>query len=66
LNLAVEGLPQDAYTLSKRKVNFESVGRESIFLSILPRMHHGLYPFVVVAHSRDGWTGRFDAQLFVE
>ena len=66
LNLSVEGLPQDAYSLSKRKVSFESVGRTSIFLSILPKLHRGLYPFVVVAHSTDGWNGHFDAQLFVE
>ena len=66
LNLAVEGLPLDAYTLSKSKVTFDSVGRQSIFLSILPKLHHGLYPFVVVARSTDGWTGRFDSQLFVE
>ncbi|MGA8864516.1 MAG: 4Fe-4S dicluster domain-containing protein [Gallionella sp.] len=66
LNLAVEGLPQDAYTLSKSKVTFDSVGRQSIVLSILPKLHHGLYPFVVVARSADGWTGRFDSQLFVE
>jgi polyferredoxin len=66
LNLSVEGLPQDAYSLSKRKVSFESVGRTSVFLSILPKLHHGLYPFVVAAHSTDGWTGRFDVQLFVE
>jgi len=64
--LSVEGLPQDAYSLSKRKVSFESVGRTSVFLSILPKLHHGLYPFVVAAHSTDGWTGRFDVQLFVE
>ena len=66
LNLSVEGLPQGAYSLSKRKVSFESVGRKSIFLSILPKLQHGLYPFVVVAHARDGWTGRFEDQLFVE
>jgi polyferredoxin len=66
LSLSVEGLPQDAYSLNKRKVSFESVGRASIFLSILPKLHRGLYPFVVVAHSTDGWTGHFDAQLFVE
>jgi len=66
LQLAVEGLPQNAYTLSKNKVDFSTVGRKSIFLSILPKLKHGLYPFVVVAHSADGWTGHFDADLFVE
>jgi polyferredoxin len=66
LQLAVEGLPQDVYTLSSSKIDFNTVGRQSITLSINPKLQHGLHPFVVVARSTDGWTGRFGAQLFVE
>ena len=66
LSLEVEGLSPDVFTLSKHKMNFESVGRKSVFLSILPKLQRGLYPFVVVVHSSDGWTGRFNVQHFVE
>jgi len=66
LSIAVEGLPQDSFTLSKLKVNMETVGRTSVFLTVLPKLKRGLYPFVVVVHSNDGWTGRFNLQQFVE
>ncbi|ADE12868.1 4Fe-4S binding protein [Sideroxydans lithotrophicus] len=66
LDVAVEGLPQDDFTLSGRKVNMESVGRTSIFLSVSPKLQRGLYPLAVVVHSSDGWTGRFKFQHFVE
>lgn len=66
LHLTVEGLPQDDYSLSSNKVNMESVGRMSVYLSVSPNLQRGLYPFVVVAHSDDGWTGRFNLQHFAE
>jgi len=66
LNVAIEGLPQDGFTLSSPKVNMESVGRTSVFLMVSPKIKHGLYPFVVVVHSNDGWTGKFNLQHFVE
>jgi hypothetical protein len=47
-------------------VNLESVGRTSVFLSVSPKLQRGLYPFVVVVHSNDGWTGRFNVQHFAE
>lgn len=66
LSVAVEGLPQEAFTLSERQISLESVGRASVFLTISPQLQHGLHPFVVVVHSRDGWVGRFNMQHFVE
>jgi polyferredoxin len=66
LTVAVEGLPKEGYTLSNRIVNMESVGRASVFLSVSPKLQHGLHPFAVVVRSKDGWTGRFNAQHFVE
>jgi uncharacterized membrane protein len=66
LSMSVEGLPQDDFTLSNIKVNLESVGRKSVFLSVSPKLQRGLYPIVVVVHSNDGWTGRFNVQHFVE
>jgi hypothetical protein len=43
-----------------------SVGRTSVFLSVSPKLQRGLHPFVVVVHSSDGWTGRFNVEHFVE
>jgi len=66
LSVSIEGLPQNEFTLSSLKVNLESVGRKSVFLSVSPQLKRGLYPFVVVIRSSDGWTGRFNQQHFVE
>jgi len=64
--LSVEGLPQGDFTLSRQKVDLASVGRASVFLAVSPKLRHGLYPFAVVVHSSDGWSGHFDVQHFVE
>lgn len=66
LSVAVLGLPPDAFALSNNKVNMETVGRTSVFLTILPNLKHGLYPLVVEVHSKDGWTGSFNLQHYVE
>jgi len=66
LTMEIEGLSQQSYTLSNSRVNIGSVGRASIFLSVSPKLHHGFHPFAVVVRSRDGWTGRFKVQHFVE
>jgi len=66
LTMSVEGLQQDDFTLSKPKVDLASVGRTSVFLTVSPKLKRGLYPFVVVVSSSDGWTGRFNVQHFVE
>jgi polyferredoxin len=66
LNITVEGLPADSFTLSRDKVSLESVGRASAYISISPKLPKGLHPFVVVVHSKDGWIGRFNLQHFVE
>jgi polyferredoxin len=66
LSVSVEGLKQDDFTLSRLKVNLESVGRASVVISVSPKLHRGLYPFVVVVRSNDGWMGRFNVQHFVK
>ena len=66
LTMSVEGLPQNDFTLSNFRVSLKSVGRTSVFLSVSPKLKRGLYPFVVVVHSKDGWIGRFNVQHFVE
>ncbi len=66
LNVSVEGLPQESFTLSNSKINLNTVGRTSVYISILPKLHKGLYPFVVVVKAKDGWVGRFNMQHFVE
>jgi hypothetical protein len=64
--MSVEGLSQDDFTLSSPKVDLASVGRASVFLTVSPKLKRGLYPFVVVVNSSDGWSGRFSVQHFVE
>lgn len=66
LTMSVEGLPQNDFTLSNLNVSLKSVGRTSVFLTVSPALKRGLYPFVVVVHSKDGWIGRFNVQHFVE
>jgi polyferredoxin len=66
LSVAVEGLPEGAFTLSKPKVSMDTVGRTSVFLTVSPKLERGLHPFAVVVRSTDGWTGRFNLQHFVE
>ncbi|MHB1238762.1 MAG: 4Fe-4S binding protein [Gallionella sp.] len=66
LTMSVEGLPPNDFTLSNPDVSLKSVGRTSVFLTVSPALKRGLYPFVVVVHSKDGWIGRFNVQHFVE
>ncbi|OIR19350.1 putative electron transport protein YccM [mine drainage metagenome] len=66
LNVEVEGLQHDDYTLSDLKINMKSVGRTSVVLTMSPNLKHGLHPFAVVVRSNDGWVGRFNLQHFVE
>jgi polyferredoxin len=66
LSMTVQGLPQEDFILSTQKINLQSVGRASVFLSVSPKLQRGLYPFVVVVRSNDGWIGRFNVQHFVE
>ena len=66
LSVSVEGLPQDSYTLNSTRVSLATVGRESVFLTVSPKLKHGLYPFEVVVHSSDGWVGRFNLEHFVD
>ncbi len=66
LSVSVEGLPQNSFTLNTDKINLESVGRKSVYISMSPNLQRGLHPFVVVVHSKDGWIGRFNMQHFVE
>jgi polyferredoxin len=66
LSVSVEGLPQDGFTLNSTKVSLASVGRTSVFLSVTPKLQHGLHPFVVVVRASDGWIGRFNLQHFVD
>lgn len=66
LSVEVEGLPQDDFSLTATDVKLTSVGRTSVGLTMSSKLKRGLYPFVVVVRSTDGWVGRFNAQHFVE
>ncbi|MBI5919948.1 MAG: 4Fe-4S binding protein [Nitrosomonadales bacterium] len=62
----VNGLPQGSYQLSEEAFELGPVGRESVTLSILPGMQHGLASFVVEVEAADGWVGRFPIQHFTK
>lgn len=66
LTVGVEGLPPSAFSLTDTDVKLTTVGRISVGLTMSPELKKGLYPFVVVVRSTDGWVGRFNAQHFVE
>lgn len=66
LKISLEGLPAADFSLSAESVNFESVGRASVVLSISKDLNRGLYPLVVVVRANDGWVGHFRAQHFAE
>lgn len=66
LNISIDGLPQDDFSLSEQKVKMNSAEHVSVFLSLSPKVQRGIHRFVVVARSSDGWIGRFSVQHFVE
>jgi len=64
LQVRVSGLDPADYHLSTPSLTLGKVQRQSLVLSISPRLPHGLYPVRVEVRSQDGWTGRFAFQHF--
>lgn len=64
LNVAVEGLREDQYTLAAKSVEFETAGRINLELKISPALAKGLYPILVRVKSEDGWEESFRVQHF--
>jgi hypothetical protein len=66
LTLTIEGLPDNAYTLSTDKAQFDSAGRIDLNLHIASTLPPGLHSFLVRVSSADGWHDSYRVQHFVE
>lgn len=64
LYVSVDGLEQDAYTLSNDWVDFDTAGRINVELSISPDLPKGLHPVLVRVKSENGWEDSFRLQHF--
>jgi polyferredoxin len=65
LNVAVEGLAENQYTLTQSQVSFDSAGRVDLQLNISEDLPKGLYRVLVHAESPDGWKDSYRIQHFV-
>jgi len=66
LRVRVIGLQPQDYHLSSDTIALGKVQRQSLTLSISPRIPHGLYPMQVEVLAQDGWVGRFSFQHFAD
>lgn len=64
INVEVEGLNKDQFTLEREQVEFDTAGRLNVVLSISPGLAKGLYPVIVRVKSDDGWQDSFRVQHF--
>lgn len=65
LTVTVEGLPEQAYTLSMTQAEFSDAGRIDLNLHIDADLKPGIHSFLVHATSDDGWHDSFRVQHFV-
>ena len=65
LKVSVEGLPEQAYTLSKHTVVFDTAGRADLNLHINENLAPGLHSFLVHVEAQDGWQDSYRVQHFV-
>jgi len=63
-DVQVEGLPRDSWRLAHDTLHFNSTGRQNINLSISKSLPHGLYNFIVRAHSDHGWSSVYKVRHF--
>lgn len=64
VNVSVEGLPKEMYSLAATHAEFTTAERKDIILHISKAMPSGIHPFVVHARSADGWQGDFRVHHF--
>lgn len=64
LDISVEGLSEDQYSLGMKRVEFETAGRINVELKINPQLAKGLYQILVRVKSEDGWEESFRVQHF--
>ena len=55
VEVEVEGLEPNQYTISSNRIDFETVGRQDIFLRLDEGLAPGAYNFIVRAKSKTGW-----------
>jgi len=66
LRVQVSGLDPAEYHLSTDTVALGAVQRQSLTLSISPRIGHGIHPVQVDVLAQDGWVGHFQFQHFAD
>ncbi len=65
LKISVSGLAANEYTLTDSSVTLAEAGRYDAYINISNQLKPGLYSFVVIAESRDGWKSEARIQHFV-
>lgn len=59
LQVVVEGLPEEAYTLDSRRIHFTTAGRQDLNLHVGAALPPGLHPFLVRVGDGEGRTTSF-------
>ncbi|MBX9848905.1 MAG: 4Fe-4S binding protein [Rhodocyclaceae bacterium] len=65
VNVRVEGLPKEMYTLASAQAAFDTAERKDIILRISDALPPGVHSFMVRAQSAEGWHDSFRVQHFV-
>lgn len=65
LVVAIDGLPEQAYTWSNKVAEFSSAGRIDLNLHIDADLKPGLHSFIVHVNAQDGWHDSYRVQHFV-
>ena len=65
VDITIIGLDKEYYSLSNKKMSFDSVGRQDAFVEIQSGLSTGLHSFIVKAESKDGWKQQIRMQHFV-
>jgi ferredoxin len=55
IDISVDGLDQTAYNISATHVEFESAGRQDIFIHLNKNLSPGIYNFILRASANNGW-----------
>ena len=65
LNVSIEGLEANQYSLSEDIIRFDGTGRVDLQLHINNQLPKGLYSILVHVQSQDGWKDSYRVQHFV-
>jgi polyferredoxin len=64
VSLRIRGLEPGSYVLSGDAVHLAPAGRESVIVTLSPKLSHGLHAFVVDASAPNGWHSSFQIEHF--